>query len=332
MRFLEDHIRSQRMASRRCSYLSPDLSLLRGSTTSISYPPQGWSQWWLAERSGLLTLAVEHLSVPTDKGVIAGRKIGSLVAGMIAGADSITDMALLRHGAMKTLFDRPTHPRRWVRWCASLTFGHVRQLDAVATRFLRRLAEHTPIAAGVAGVDGRVMIDIDDLIIEVHGHSKQGSRYGYSGVRGLNSLITTLTTSATAPVIVGQRLRKGSCGSSRGATRMIADTLTTVGRMRAAAATSATTSDNGDEVQLVPKPLVRADSAFFGYSTIGAAVRGGSDVSVATGPNSVIRTAISVFSDDAGTPIEYTHAIFDEQTQRWISVAEVAEIPFTAFA
>jgi hypothetical protein len=34
----------------------------------------------LAERAGPLDLADEHLSVPTDKGAHAGRKIGSLVA------------------------------------------------------------------------------------------------------------------------------------------------------------------------------------------------------------------------------------------------------------
>jgi len=77
--------------------------------------------------------------------------------------------------------------------------------------------------------------------------------------------------------------------------------------------------------------LVRADSAFFGYPTIGAAIRGGTDVSITTALNSVIRSAISAITSDAWTPIEYTHAIFDEQTQRWISVAEGAEIPFTAF-
>ncbi|MBH5144308.1 MULTISPECIES: IS1380 family transposase [Rhodococcus erythropolis group] len=283
----------------------------------------------LAERSGLLTLADEHLSVPTDKGSNAGRKIGSLVAGMVAGADSIADMTLLRHGAMKTLFDRPYAPSTLGSFLREFTFGHVRQLDAVASRFLCHLAEKTPI---VDRADGRAMIDIDDSIIEVHGHSKQGSSYGYSGVRGLNSLITTLTTSTTAPVIVGQRLRRGSCGSSRGAARMIADTLTTVGRMRAAAAISATTSGNGDKSKSALKPLVRADSAFFGYPTIGAAIRGGADVSITTGLNSVIRSAISTIAGDAWTPIEYTHALFDEQTQRWISVAEVAEIPFTAFA
>ena len=179
----------------------------------------------LAQHCNLAELADKHLSVPTDKGANAGRKIGSLVAGMVAGADSIADMALLRHGAMKTLFDHPYAPSTLGSFLREFTFGHVRQLDAVASRFLRHLGEAAPL---VAGIDTeRVLVDIDDSIIEVHGHSKQGSSYGYSGVRGLNSLITTLTTSTTAPVIVGQRLRKGSCGSSRGAARMIADTLTT---------------------------------------------------------------------------------------------------------
>lgn len=113
---------------------------------------------------------------------------------------------------------------------------------------------------------------------------------------------------------------------------MLADTLTTVGRIRAAAVIFAAPSVNGADPHRISKQLVRADSAFFGYRTIGAAVRGGADVSVTTGLNLVIRSAISAIASDAWTPIEYTHAIFDEQTQRWISVAEVAEIPFTAFA
>ena len=70
-------------------------------------------------------------------------------------------------------------------------------------------------------------LDIDDTIIEVHGHAKQGAGFGYCGVRGLNALIATLTTAASAPVIIGQRLRKGACGSPRGAKRMVADALTT---------------------------------------------------------------------------------------------------------
>jgi hypothetical protein len=42
----------------------------------------------LAADMGLHQLADEHLSVPTDKGARAGLKVGSLIAGMVAGADS----------------------------------------------------------------------------------------------------------------------------------------------------------------------------------------------------------------------------------------------------
>jgi hypothetical protein len=54
----------------------------------------------LAHKCGLAELADEHLSVPTDKGANAGAKVSALVAGMVAGADSIDDMALLRHAAI----------------------------------------------------------------------------------------------------------------------------------------------------------------------------------------------------------------------------------------
>ena len=58
----------------------------------------------LAEKAGLRGLADQGLSVPTDKGANAGLKVSSLVAGMVAGADSIDDMAVLRHGGMGKIF------------------------------------------------------------------------------------------------------------------------------------------------------------------------------------------------------------------------------------
>ena len=163
----------------------------------------------LAQECGLAVLADEHLSVPTDKGSNAGAKVSCLVAGMVAGADSIDDMALLRHGAMGTLFDRPYAPSTLGSFLREFAFGHVRQLDAVAARLLAGLHARTPL---LAGIDGPVLVDLDDSTIEVHGYAKQGSSYGYSGVRGLNALIATLTTAHAAPVIIGQRLRKGSPG------------------------------------------------------------------------------------------------------------------------
>ena len=101
----------------------------------------------------------------------------------------------------------------------------------------------------------RVLVDVDDTIIEVHGYAKQGAGFGYSGVRGLNALLATVTTAESAPVIVAQRLRKGSCGSPRGANRLVADALKTVASLSPAS-----------------RPLVRADSAFYGRAVVGAAL------------------------------------------------------------
>jgi hypothetical protein len=275
----------------------------------------------LAESAGLCELAGRHLSVPTDKGANAGLKVSSLVAGMVAGADSIDDMALLRHGGMGRLFDHAYAPSTLGSCLWTFAFGHVRQLDAVASRFLTALAGRTPLVGRVGRVgDGSegefVLVDVDDTIIEVHGYAKQGAGFGYSGVRGLNALLATVTTGDTAPVIVAQRLRKGTCGSPRGAKRLITGALKTVHGL----------SDR--------KPLVRADSAFYGRGLVLAAVRAGADVSVTVRMDKRVKATIATTADDedAWTPIEYTDAIWDEATGQWISRAEVAEIPFTAFA
>src|SRR3954453_12897017 len=134
----------------------------------------------LAGKAGLRELADQQMSVPTDQGANAGLKLSSLVAGMSAGADSIDDMALLRHGGMGKVFTGAYAPSTLGSFLRSLTFGHVRQLDAVASRFLINLAEHTHLLG--RGEDaGTVLVDIDDTIVEVYGHQKQGAAFGYSG-------------------------------------------------------------------------------------------------------------------------------------------------------
>ncbi|WP_248583500.1 IS1380 family transposase [Nocardioides sp. InS609-2] len=270
----------------------------------------------LARSAGLQELAQKHLSVPTDKGANAGLKVSSLVAGMVAGADSIDDMALLRHGGTGRVFVGAYAPSTLGSFLRAFSFGHVRQLDAVASRFLGRLAAQTPLVQVSDAVQERVMIDIDDTIIEVHGYAKQGSGYGYSGVRGLNALLATVSTKTSAPVIAAQRLRKGSCGSPRGAKRLVADALKT-----------AKQSSSGSN----PRPLVRADSAFYGAEIVNAVLRGGADVSVTVRLDKRVKASISSIPDDAWTPIEYTDAVFDETTSTWVSRAEVAEVVFTAF-
>jgi hypothetical protein len=268
----------------------------------------------LADLAGLQTMAGQHLSVPTDKGANAGAKVASLVAGMVAGADSIDDMAVLRHGGMGRIFDRAYAPSTLGSFLRAFTFGHVRQLDAVASRFLSGLAAVAPTLTGAA--DELVLVDVDDTIIEVHGYAKQGSGYGYSGIRGLNVLLATVTTTSAAPIIVAQRLRKGACGSPRGAARLVADAVKTVRTLH--------TGRTG-------KPLLRADSAFYGHPTMSAARTAGAEVSVTVRLDKRVKAAIAGISDDAWQTIAYTDAIFDEAAQRWISRAEVAEIAFTAF-
>ena len=268
----------------------------------------------LADSAGLGALAQEHLSVPTDRGANAGLKVTSLVAGMVAGADSIDDLALLRHGGMSRVFARAYAPSTLGSFLRAFSFGHVRQLDAVASRFLTALADQTPLLGRPRTATEHVLVDVDDTIIEVHGYAKQGAGFGYSGVRGLNALLATVTTPQAAPVVVAQRLRKGSCGSPRGARRLVADALKTTNALSDA------------------KALVRADSAFYGRGLVGAAIRAGADVSVTVRMDPKVKAAIATIDDQAWTTIEYTDAVFDEATGRWISRAEVAEIDFTAFA
>jgi hypothetical protein len=269
----------------------------------------------VAARAGLADLADSRLTVPTDKGANAGGKVTALVAGMVAGADSIDDMALLRHGGMGKLFTQPYAPSTLGSFLRSFSFGHVRQLDAVASRFLAGLAETTPL---LDDIGGPVMVDVDDTIIEVHGYAKQGAGFGYSGVRGLNALLATVTTRAGAPVILGQRLRAGQANSARGARRLVADALATLARLRGPDAKAPV--------------LVRADSAFYGHAGVGAAIAAGAQVSVTVRMDPKVKAAIAAIPDTAWTPIEYTDAVFDEQTRTWVSRAEVAETGFTAFS
>ena len=151
----------------------------------------------LAERAGLHRLVAEHVKLPTSGGVNAQLKIPGLVAGMVAGADSIDDMDLLRHGGMVRLFGGVRAPSTLGTFLRAFTFGHVRQLDAVAARLLAGLARQAPLLAGANAI---AYLDIDDTVKATYGQAKQGAGYGYCGVKGLNALIATVCTPLSAPV------------------------------------------------------------------------------------------------------------------------------------
>ena len=102
----------------------------------------------VAQRAGLAALAREHLTVPGGAGCAAGTKVAALVAGMVAGADSIDDMDLLRHGAMPRLFTGVRAPSTLGTFLRAFRFGHVRQLDAVAAGLLARLPQRPRCCPG----------------------------------------------------------------------------------------------------------------------------------------------------------------------------------------
>lgn len=47
--------------------------------------------------------------------------------------------------------------------------------------------------------------------------------------------------------------------------------------------------------------------------------------------NPRVRAAIAAIPERAWTPINYPRAIWDDQLRAWVSDAEVAEVPYTAF-
>src|SRR4051812_31782968 len=145
----------------------------------------------LAQRAGLHELVAEHLTVPGSAGANTVVKIPSLVAGMVAGADSIADMDLLRHGGMDRLLGEGRAPTTLGTCLRGFTFGHFRQLDAIASRLLIALSRQAPL---LAGPDQVAYLDIDDTMRETHGYAKQGVGYGYSKVKGLNALLAIVST------------------------------------------------------------------------------------------------------------------------------------------
>ncbi len=76
----------------------------------------------LAESAGLHELVAEHVETACPNPVA---KSTSVVAGMLAGADSIDDLGLLRHGAMGRVFGGVRAPSTLGSYLRSFTHGHV---------------------------------------------------------------------------------------------------------------------------------------------------------------------------------------------------------------
>jgi Transposase DDE domain group 1 len=273
----------------------------------------------LAERAGLQALVRRHVTIAAKTGVYPGVKVGCLVAGMAAGADSIDDMDLLRHGAMPDLFDGVRAPSTLGSFLRSFTWGNVRQLEKVSRELLAELARQAPL---LPGADQLAFVDIDSMQRRVYGHKKQGAAFGHTKiqgktvlVRGLNTLAATVSTPLAAPVIAGTRLRGGSANTARGAASFAAEAI---GTARAAGCAGTI--------------VTRADSGFYNAAFTGACRRAGAYFSVTARMDPAVQAAIAAIPEDAWTAIKYPRAIWDDQLRAWISDAEIAEVPYTAFA
>jgi Transposase DDE domain group 1 len=273
----------------------------------------------LAERAGLFALVRAHVRVTGPCGANAGAKIGCLVAGMAAGADSIEDMDVLRHGGMPHLFAGIRAPSTLGSFLRSFSWGTVLQLGAVSRLLLAELAGRAGLLPGAGQL---AFVDIDSTQRRTYGHQKEGAAFGHTKiqgktvlVRGLNALMATLTTpDAPAPVIAAARLRGGNANSARGAASLAAQAISTA---RYCGCTGTL--------------IVRADSAYYSAGFTAACSRAGARFSVTARMDPAIRAAIAGISDDAWTPIRYPRAVWDSQQGRWISDAQVAETTYTAF-
>ena len=273
----------------------------------------------LAERAGLGELVAEHVRPAGECGVNAHLKIGCLVAGMAAGADSIDDMDMLRHGAMGALFGGVRAPSTLGSHLRACNWGNAARLEKAGREFLAGLAREAPL---LPGAEALAFIDIDSMQKRVYGHQKQGARFGHTKiqgksvlVRGLNALAAVISTPIAAPVTGATRLRGGNAASARGAASLAVQAI-------------GTARDCGCTGMIV----VRMDSAYYNASVIGAIRSQDARFSVTVPMNSSIRAAIAAIPEGAWTAIKYPEAIWDDQLDCWISDAEVAETGYTAFA
>ena len=193
----------------------------------------------LAGRLGLRELVDQTVRLGGRAGGASpGYKVMSLVSAMALGADSIDDCDILRAGETAALVGHGVAaPSTLGTFLRAFTFGHVRQLDRVLDVSLQRAWR-----AGAGPGAGRLVVDVDSFIGEVHGYGKQGASFGYTKKRGYHPILASRQDTGE---VLHIRLRKGKANTQRGALRF---TNELIARVERAGATG--------------QKLFRADSGF----------------------------------------------------------------------
>ncbi len=230
----------------------------------------------LAGRLGIEELVDERVRLGDRPGAAnAGEKVLTLVSAMALGADCIDDCDVLRAGRTgQVLEHRVAAPSTLGTFLRAFTFGHVRQLDRVLGETLTRAWQ-----AGAGPGDGRLIVDVDSFVGEVHGHAKQGAAFGYTRTRGYHPI---LATRADTGEVLHIRLRTGSANTSRGMPRFIDELIARVERAGASG----------------PK-LLRADSGFWSNATFERLDRAGWQFSIGVRLHPAVRAAIEQIDEQA---------------------------------
>ena len=169
----------------------------------------------LSERLGVVNLANEVIDLGERPGhALPGRKVATLVHGMVAGADCIDDCDVLRSGA--TGWSSGTGS--WRHPPSARSCGRSPSVTSASSTDLSEDCLTRAWAMGAGPGDDPMIIDMDSTIVEVHGKQKQGAAYGYTHVLGHHPLVATR---ADTGEVLHLRHRKGSANTGRGAPRFV---------------------------------------------------------------------------------------------------------------
>jgi len=178
----------------------------------------------------------------------------------------------------------------------ALKFVHVRQLDAVAARFLTGLTVH----GGLIDAATLNYVDMDDTIRRTYGYAEQGS--------------DTVPPASMGSMRCWQRSPRPAAAGDRG--DQAVERVSELGQRRGPPGRRQSQNYEGVRGDRDGHPAGRR------HLLRAADRRGRKDRAVTA--------AISSIPNKSWTKLP--GAVFDEQLAQWVSDAEVAEIPFTAFA
>ncbi len=170
------------------------------------------------------------LRLPGSVGANSDAKVATVIMGMLAGADSIDDLDVLRAGATGRLLGAAKAPSTIGTWLRSFTYGHLRQLDAIARQLLLVCCA---AGAGPHRLDELLYLDLDSTIIESHGLAKEGAFFGYTKVRGHHPLIARVSEPGQPGWIAHTRFRHGNAAAGRGGSTSSGNTAPTPWASRA---------------------------------------------------------------------------------------------------